>query len=290
MSIVELKMKLTQLPLRPHTLSVFQRHGFDTVADVFGAKRAGCSAVAAELHCEIAQAVMYCREVESAYHSVTNFNGNLRSSLESSLESKLESNLESNLAINLARGRTAAQVLDEIQQKQTQSGQACARYIVTFCRTIDQLLGGGIALGEVTEVAGPPGIGKTQLSLQLAVNVSLPQVLGGVKGECIYIDTEGSFAPERCEQIAEALVNHVGNCNRNSSCEDLNYFTVEYILRGIHIFRVFDEVSQTATIHTLSTFIEERKRCGLSIKLIIVDSIAFHIRVSEIRLLLEPFD
>ena len=55
--------------------------------------------------------------------------------------------------------------------------------IVTFSRTIDQLLGGGIPLGSVTEIAGLPGTGKTQLGMQLCVNARLPKSFGGVDGQ-----------------------------------------------------------------------------------------------------------
>ncbi|KAG0721068.1 DNA repair protein RAD51 3 [Chionoecetes opilio] len=35
--------------------------------------------------------------------------------------------------------------------------------IVTFCKALDTLLGGGIPLQAITEVSGTPGIGKTQV-------------------------------------------------------------------------------------------------------------------------------
>lgn len=35
--------------------------------------------------------------------------------------------------------------------------------IVTFCRALDTLLGGGIPLQAITEVSGTPGVGKTQM-------------------------------------------------------------------------------------------------------------------------------
>lgn len=35
--------------------------------------------------------------------------------------------------------------------------------IVTFCAAIDGLMGGGVALGKVTELCGAPGLGKTQI-------------------------------------------------------------------------------------------------------------------------------
>jgi DNA repair protein RadA len=46
--------------------------------------------------------------------------------------------------------------------------------------------------------------GKTQLSLQLAVNVQLPREKGGIGGKAIFIDTEQTFRPERVQQIAHA--------------------------------------------------------------------------------------
>ena len=50
------------------------------------------------------------------------------------------------------------------------------RFIITFCRAIDIMLGGGVPIGQITELVGLPGIGKTQMCIQLALNVQLPQV------------------------------------------------------------------------------------------------------------------
>eukprot|EP01047_Picozoa_sp_COSAG01_P052210 COSAG01_NODE_5469_length_4241_cov_7.343312_4_plen_57_part_00 len=47
------------------------------------------------------------------------------------------------------------------------------------------------------QFCGPPGMGKTQLGIQLAVNVQYPADLGGAGGRAVYIDTEGSFTAER---------------------------------------------------------------------------------------------
>lgn len=37
-----------------------------------------------------------------------------------------------------------------------------------------------------------PGVGKTQLGIQLCVDVQLPECYSGAAGEAVYIDTEGS--------------------------------------------------------------------------------------------------
>lgn len=44
--------------------------------------------------------------------------------------------------------------------------------------------------------------------MQLAVDVQIPECFGGVEGEAVYIDTEGSFLAERLADIAEVTVKH----------------------------------------------------------------------------------
>ena len=44
--------------------------------------------------------------------------------------------------------------------------------ISTGCATIDDLLGGGLARGAVTQIYGPPAAGKTNLALSAAVEVA----------------------------------------------------------------------------------------------------------------------
>ena len=48
--------------------------------------------------------------------------------------------------------------LDLLRQEQLHGG-----YIVTFCARVDEMLGGGVPLGKVTEFCGGPGLGKTQI-------------------------------------------------------------------------------------------------------------------------------
>ena len=68
--------------------------------------------------------------------------------------------------------------------------------IITFSPEIDKQLftgTGGVPIGRMTEFCGAPGLGKTQLCIQLACNVSIPTSMGGVEGACVYIDTEVNF-------------------------------------------------------------------------------------------------
>lgn len=53
------------------------------------------------------------------------------------------------------------------------------------------------------KVFGEFRTGKSQLCHQLAVMCQLPVDMGGAEGRCLWIDTEGTFRPERLLAIAE---------------------------------------------------------------------------------------
>ncbi|HSA97542.1 MAG TPA: ATPase domain-containing protein, partial [Candidatus Nitrosotenuis sp.] len=59
--------------------------------------------------------------------------------------------------------------------------------ISTGLKRLDDLLGGGIKNGIITDIFGASGTGKTQLVLQIAVNC-LSQ-----GGTILYQDTTGNF-------------------------------------------------------------------------------------------------
>lgn len=62
--------------------------------------------------------------------------------------------------------------------------------------SIDSLLGGGIEKGSITQFYGPPGSGKTNITLKMLVQCAK----NGKKA--VFIDTEGGLSIERMKQIA----------------------------------------------------------------------------------------
>ncbi|MDE1768873.1 MAG: DNA repair and recombination protein RadA, partial [Candidatus Micrarchaeota archaeon] len=54
------------------------------------------------------------------------------------------------------------------------------------------------------ETYGRFASGKSQLGFQLIVNVHLPRDKGGLDGGALVIDTEGTFRPDRIEQLSKA--------------------------------------------------------------------------------------
>ncbi|KAI9339368.1 Rad51 protein [Obelidium mucronatum] len=75
--------------------------------------------------------------------------------------------------------------------------------IGTGSKELDRLLGGGIETGAITEIFGEFRTGKTQLCHSLAVMAQMPTNMGGGEGRVMYIDTEGTFRPERLLATAE---------------------------------------------------------------------------------------
>lgn len=76
--------------------------------------------------------------------------------------------------------------------------------VTTGSSTLDTLLGGGVETQAITEFYGDFGSGKTQLCHTMCVTCNRPTDEGGLDGSAIYLDTEGTFRPERLQQIAES--------------------------------------------------------------------------------------
>lgn len=101
----------------------------------------------------------------------------------------------------------------EAARKSTDAGFVTCTQLVSRQKTrfslstgatkLDQMLGAGVESASITELFGEFRCGKTQLCHSLAVTAQLPPNLGGANGKVVYIDTEGTFRPERIRQIAE---------------------------------------------------------------------------------------
>ncbi|XP_042403289.1 DNA repair protein RAD51 homolog 3-like isoform X1 [Zingiber officinale] len=148
--------------------------------------------------------------------------------------------------------------------------------ITTGCEELDTILGGGIQCKAVTEIGGIPGIGKTQLGIQLAVNVQIPVQYGGLGGKAVYIDTEGSFMVERAHQIIEGCIADLFEKfeHRKQSLVCPYILQPNSFLANIFYFRVCSYTEQIAAVNYLEKFLEEHK----DVKIIVVDSITFHFR------------
>ncbi len=128
--------------------------------------------------------------------------------------------------------------------------------LTTGSKALDALLGGGIESQAILELIGEFAVGKTQICHTLCATVQLPFERGGLNGSALYIDTEGTFRPERMAQIAKAI--------------DLD---PDAVLKNIIVGRAFNSDHQILMIDKTDDLIKDR-----NVKLIIVDSLVSHFR------------
>src|SRR3989344_2817004 len=132
------------------------------------------------------------------------------------------------------------------------------KYITTGSESLNNLLGGkGVETKAITEAYGAFGSGKSQLAFTLAVNVQKPVEQGGANGKAVFIDTEGTFVPQRIRQIAEGI-------GANS----------EKVLKNILVARAFNSDHQILLLDKINEMIKN----GEPIKLVVIDSLTAHFR------------
>ncbi len=122
--------------------------------------------------------------------------------------------------------------------------------IKTGVDDLDNLLGGGIETRAITEFYGKFGSGKSQICFTLSALVTLPESEGGLDGDTLYLDAEGTFSSARISEILKARKMDESKIDR------------------VHIFRPVTSDILEAEINRLPVTIKE-----LNIKLVVVDSI-----------------
>jgi DNA repair protein RadA len=126
----------------------------------------------------------------------------------------------------------------------------------TGSNKLDEALGGGVETQALTEFIGEYGSGKTQLCLMLSVTAQLSHEQSGLEGKVAFIDTEGTFMPERVYQMA--------------SSKDLD---PEKVASNILVARAYNSSHQCLLIDRLFTLCPEN-----DVKLVVVDSMIGHFR------------
>ena len=83
--------------------------------------------------------------------------------------------------------------------------------ISTSSQHLDEILGGGVSTGDITEFSGAFATGKTQISFQLCLNVQRSVEHGGLEGKALFIDTENTFAPTRVAEMSYSFTDDPGS-------------------------------------------------------------------------------
>lgn len=118
----------------------------------------------------------------------------------------------------------------------------------------DELLGGGIETGAITECFGEFGSGKTQIAHALAVNCQKqdPTAIA------VYIDSENTFRTERIKQLAEGAG-----------------LDPQKVLGNIKVAKAFNSDHQMLLAEKVDDLINKQ---GLNVRVVIVDSLTAYFR------------
>lgn len=122
--------------------------------------------------------------------------------------------------------------------------------------SLDKLLDSGLYTGEITELTGSPGSGKTQVCFSVAVNIAHQ-----LKQTVFYIDTKGGVCANRMLQMLQT---------RTSNVEE----QME-ALQKIKVFKAFDVFALLECLqHLRFNGLQKASVGGGSVKALMVDSVS----------------
>ncbi|XP_074969307.1 DNA repair protein RAD51 homolog 4 isoform X3 [Phalacrocorax aristotelis] len=123
-------------------------------------------------------------------------------------------------------------------------------------RSLDQLLDSGLYTGEVTELMGAPGSGKTQVCLGIAASVSL-----SLQQHVLFLDSTGGFTASRVYQMLQGQAE-----DKEEQLE---------ALQRIQVVRVFDIYEMLRALQELRDRLSQQVVSSMGpLKIVVIDSVS----------------
>ncbi|WBW74105.1 DNA recombination mediator, RecA family ATPase Rad57/Rhp57 [Schizosaccharomyces osmophilus] len=158
-----------------------------------------------------------------------------------------------------------------LRPKRKVASQIVQSFLTTGDPVLDQKLRGGIPVGQLTEICGESGSGKSQLCMQLCIMVQLPRAFGGLNKAAVFISTESGLETKRLFELAKYLP------DRFPEAEESDVFIRN---PGDRVYTILcpDLESQEHIIQYQLPILFERDSIGL----VVLDSVAANYR-AELR-------
>uniref|UniRef100_A0A2K6FQV6 DNA repair protein RAD51 homolog 4 n=1 Tax=Propithecus coquereli TaxID=379532 RepID=A0A2K6FQV6_PROCO len=128
-------------------------------------------------------------------------------------------------------------------------------YTVLSTSGLDKLLDTGLYTGEVTEIVGGPGSGKTQVCLCVAINVA-----HGLQQNVLYVDSSGGLTASRLLQLLQA----------RTQDEEEQAGALQRI-QVVHVFDIFQMLSVLQDLR--GTVAQQVTSSSGTVKVVVVDSV-----------------
>ncbi|NXV18750.1 RA51D protein, partial [Cepphus grylle] len=125
--------------------------------------------------------------------------------------------------------------------------------------SLDQLLDSGLYTGEMMELMGAPGSGKTQVCLGIAASVSL-----GLKQHVLFLDSTGGFTASRLYQMLQA----------QAQAEE-EQASSPGALQRIQVVRVFNIYEMLSALQELRDRLSQQVVSSTGpLKMVVIDSVS----------------
>ncbi|NXW31556.1 RA51D protein, partial [Phaetusa simplex] len=125
--------------------------------------------------------------------------------------------------------------------------------------SLDQLLDSGLYTGEMMELMGAPGSGKTQVCLGIAASVSL-----GLKQHVLFLDSTGGFTASRLYQMLRAQVQ-----------AEEEQASSPGALQRIQVVRVFNIYEMLSALQELRDHLSQQVVSSTGpLKMVVIDSVS----------------
>ena len=154
---------------------------------------------------------------------------------------------------------------------------------------VDDLLGGGAETQSITEVYGEYGVGKSQVTHELAVTVQLPQEHGGLEGRAVFVDSEDTFRPERIDDMVRGLREEALRASMNQrgiegspDDEEAMEALVEAFLDKIHVAKAFNSNHQILLAEQTQEIASEHEGTEWPVRMVCIDSLTAHFRAEYV--------
>ncbi|WP_224270512.1 DNA repair and recombination protein RadA [Haloprofundus salinisoli] len=150
---------------------------------------------------------------------------------------------------------------------------------------VDDLLGGGVETQSITEAYGGYGVGKSQVTHQLTVNVQLARDHGGLEGRALFVDTENTFRPERIDEMVRGLDDRTLSAELDrrgiggSPTDDwaMDALVGDFLDR-IHVAEAYNSDHQMLLAENARELVSEAEDTEWPVRLLCVDSLTAHFR------------
>ncbi|KAH7821120.1 DNA repair protein XRCC2 [Monocercomonoides exilis] len=154
----------------------------------------------------------------------------------SSLTDEIKKKFDSNFP-RLIPHETGIEIFEQIQQQKP---------LITGAKIIDDELPHGLDNGQIIEIRGGEGSGKSEILMSIAMNIIVPKTLGGCDSAVIFLDCDGKFSMSRFSLLLKIRL--FPQCNFGDQLSEEQQILLDSAIKKLILIQPNSALSLLATI------------------------------------------